>query len=242
MANEEDPKKPGEGQPPSETMLQQERDPDEAVFAEQAIHHYISWVLDQIRPGLESALESFGDWTLSQADSKIFDNQGFFAELTRAFLQQMGDLMGGAKSPIAEHLLPILSDPLDEAQRGTGSASQFASEMSRSARDACWYLRDNTTSVLSNQWDALRDLAYEGSTEFIPVLHQFGLPSADFQPQQLTQAMIEEAEKFRATVPKQKEEAQEQQPEAKKQEGQEADQAEKDKQAFDEQEGKKQAS
>ena len=38
-------------------------------------------------------------------------------------------------------------------------------------RDCSWYLRDNLESVLSNQWDELRDLAYEGSTDFIPALH-----------------------------------------------------------------------
>lgn len=243
MAKADEPKKPGQGgdgQPPgvSETILEQQRDPDEAVFAEQAILHYVHWVLEQFQPQLENAIDSFAAWLRSQADVQLFNNHGFFAQITESFLQQMGELFGGAKAPIAEQLLPVMADPLDESQRQQSEVSFFVTDMQRSARDACWYLRDNAQSLLSNQWDQLRDLAYEGSTEFIPVIHQMGLPSAEWNGVELTQSLMAEAERFRALVPMQKEEVEQQT--GIKPEGEEAEKkeeaAEQDKALFQEEE------
>ena len=51
MAEDEDKKTEEEEGPPPEAILETEkqRDPDEAVFAEQAIHSYADQVLDQFR-------------------------------------------------------------------------------------------------------------------------------------------------------------------------------------------------
>ena len=59
MAENEDKQLEDEDGPPPEAILEteQQRDPDEAVFAEQAIHHYADQVLDQFRQSVETALE-----------------------------------------------------------------------------------------------------------------------------------------------------------------------------------------
>src|SRR5437870_475811 len=98
---DEDKKKPGEDQPPSETMLaEKQRDPDEASFAEQAIHEYANQCLEQFRESVESALDSFTAWLSSAAEAKTFDNAGFMSQVGEAFMQQMLKACGGADTPI----------------------------------------------------------------------------------------------------------------------------------------------
>ena len=117
---------------------------------------------------------------------------------------------GGASSPLGQALLPILSGPVDAAERQEKQASYFVNEMQRAMRDATWYLRDNLQSILANSWDQLRDLAYEGSTEFIPVLHQLGLPALNFDAAGFTHKLTATADAYRQTVPQQKEQVEEQ--------------------------------
>lgn len=238
---EEDEKKPGEGEdaPPSETQLQQERDPDEAVIAEQAIVHYANWVLEEIQDSVVDSIDAFGNWVQSQADPQSFDNRALFSELGRTFLHQMGKLFGGGHTPIYEHLFSQLDGAVDQAWSQEADAPLFIHELARAARDAMWYLRDNFQAILSNHWDQLRDLAYEGSTEFIPVLHHLGLPTIDFDAQHLTHALTRDGEAFRLTIPAAKEEATRDADVAPDAESEAR--AEEQKQLFDDEESEKQA-
>jgi hypothetical protein len=93
------------------------------------------------------------------------------------------------------------------ASRQVAQSSLFFNELAYAARDACWYVRDNLQSMLANEWDSLRDLAYEGSREFVPLLHQLGLPAIDAETQALTQALIAEGERYRLSIPQKTEEA-----------------------------------
>lgn len=210
MAQEEDKKRDeGEG-PPPETMLQTEkqRDPDEAAFAEQAIHAYAEEVLGGFRDGVEAALDGFTAWLESQQDAaETFDNAGFNAQIGDAFLQQMVSACGGQGTPIGAALFEQLDGLVDQQARDEHQASYFVTELSRAARDFTWYLRDNLSSVLGNEWDQLRDLAYEGSTDFIPALHAFGLPSRDWSPNDMQSTMQAIADKVRQGTPKTQEEA-----------------------------------
>lgn len=210
MAEEE--KKPGEGedQPPSETVLEKQRDPDEAVFAEQAIHEYATWILDQFRESALGAIDGLSSWIASQADPSVFDNNALFAQLNDAFMGASLDAFGGAGTPIATAMQPILSGAVDQAERQEKQASYFVTEMQRAMRDATWYLRDNLQGILANQWDQIRDLAYEGSTEFIPVLHQLGLPALNFDAAGFTAKLSATADAYRQTVPQKKEQVEEQ--------------------------------
>jgi hypothetical protein len=244
MAQDEE-KKPGEGegQPPSETFLaEQQRDPDEAVFAEQAIHHYVNWVLDPFREQVISTIEGFAGWVASQNDSQLFDNGAFLESTGQTFLHQMNELLGGPKSPIAAYVASDLSGVVDMAVRDEIQASVFINELARGARDACWTIRDNLQSILSNEWDQIRDLAYEGSHEFVPLLHKLGLPPVEPNTEKLTHKLQHGAEEFRRSIPQKKEQAEEKS-EAKPEQDAAKDQtAEKDKLAFAQDEGKKAAS
>ena len=235
MAENEQKKVDGDQGPPPEAVLdtEKQRDPDEAVFAEQAIHHYAQQVLDQFRNSVETAMSAFTAWVESQNDKQLFNNPGFNAQIGDVFLQQMMSACGGQDTPIGASMYADLEGLVDWAAREEEETSFFVDSLSRSARDYTWFLRDNLQAVLTNQWDQLRDLAYEGSTDFIPALHAFGMPKAEWSPADMSGTMIAIAEKVRDGAPKTQEEAVEKDPEQEKQE-----QA----QVLAEQEDKKQAS
>jgi hypothetical protein len=184
MAENEDKGLEDENAPPPESILDsgKQRDPDEAVFAEQAIHHYASDVLEQFRQSIETATSAFTAWVESQNSPQTFDNGGFNAQIGDVFLQQMVSSCGGRDTPIGGAMFDQLEGLVDEAVRQEDETSYFVEALTRGARDFTWYLRDNLQGVLTNEWDQLRDLAYEGSTDFIPALHAFGLPKADWSP------------------------------------------------------------
>jgi hypothetical protein len=226
MAKEEDDKKPEGGQ--NEMMQAMEgRDPDEAVFAEQAILHYAHWILEQVQPQIEDALSNAEAWFESQPNAQDFNNLGLIEAEGKVFIEQMAQLFGGHKSPTFTHIFPQLDGAVDQAAR-FGDISSFMQQVRYAARDACWYLRDNTQSVLSQQWDALRDLAYEGSTEFIPVLHQLGFPKDTIDGTKFTEAFVKEGEAFKKKMPEKQAEAEEKN-EGKKEQDAKKDQAAEDK-------------
>jgi hypothetical protein len=214
MAEEEN-KNPGDdNQPPTQEQLATpQRDPDEAVFAEQAIQEYAAWVLDAFSQNTQTALDNFSAWAQGQAATQnAFNDSGFFAQAGQAFVEQMMAACGGADSPIGQHIIGQLNGPIDQAVRDEAEVSFFVTELSRSIRDVCWYLRDNLQAILSNQWDQLLDLAYEGSTEFVPVLHHFGLPTAETNPADLQGQLQSVAQAYAASVPKKQEEVEEEAP------------------------------
>ena len=250
MAKDDDSKKPGQGDDQNnaneEAMLQtQERDPDEAAFAEQAIHEYATWVLSTFRENVETALDQFTAWVQSQADVQQLDNAAHFDQISQAFMDQMGQLTGGLDSPIGKEIASQLQGTVDMAIRNEKESGNFINELARSARDVSWFLRDNLQGVLSGQWDQLLDLAYEGSTDFIPVLHQFGMPVADWNPADLTQKLQDTSTTYLASVPKKQEEAEkeagEKEADTDKKEAHEED-AQESKKEFEDEEQQKSAS
>jgi len=231
MAENEETKLEEEDGPPPEAILdtEQQRDPDEAVFAEQAIHHYANQVLDQFRQSVETALSAFTAWVQSQNAGEVFDNAGFNTQIGDAFLHQMMSACGGQDTAIGAAMFDQLDGLIDEAVREEDETSYFVEALSRGARDFTWYLRDNLQSVLGNEWDQLRDLAYEGSTDFIPALHAFGMPQAEWSPMDMQSTMVTIAEKLREGAPKTQEEAVEKDPEQEKDEQQQLLAQEEDK-------------
>ncbi len=212
---EDDKKNPGDdNQPPTEDQLATtQRDPDEAVFAEQAILEYAAWVLDNFSQNTLTALDNFSAWIQGQAETQqAFNDNGFFAQAGQSYLEQMMAACGGADSPIGQCVYGQLDGAIDQAVRDEAEVSLFVNELSRATRDVCWYLRDNVQAVLANQWDQLRDLAYEGSTEFIPVIHHFGLPTAETNPADLQGKLQAVASAYAAAVPKKQEQAEEEAP------------------------------
>jgi hypothetical protein len=219
MAEEED-KKQEEGQPPSETILEQpvqERDPDEAVFAEQAIQAYATEAMDVFRTKVEAALDGVIAWIDSQTNAAELSNSALTARLGDSFLHQMIHACHGRHTPIGAVLFRELDSVVDQAVRNEQDASLFVNELSRGARDFAWYIRDNLQSVLANQWDHVRDLAYEGSRDFVPALHALGLPSFDWSAHGMKAGMIAMGEHVAANRPRSQEEALDKDPEAEEQ-------------------------
>jgi hypothetical protein len=222
MAKDEEEKKAEGEQPPPETILETEkqRDPEEATLAEQAIHAYAEEILQTFRESVENALDGFMAWVESNNDGKLFDNAGFNTQIGDVFLQQMLAACGGKDTPIGAAMYEQLASHIDQTARDENETYFFITELSRSARDFTWYLRDNLQGVLSHEWDQLRDLAYEGSRDFIPALHAFGLPAADWSAADMQATMIAIAEKLRDSQPKTQDEAVEKNPKKEEEEQQ----------------------
>jgi hypothetical protein len=220
MAQEEDKEKAEGEAPPPETILETEkqRDPDEAAFAEQAIHEYAEQVLANFGEGVQNAIAAVTAWVESQEAAEIFDNPGFNAQIGDAFMQQMLAACGGKDTPIGAALFEQLDGMIDQHTRDDHEASYFLNDMGAAGRDFAWYLRDNLSSVLSNEWDQVLDLAYEGSTDFIPALHAFGLPQADWAPAEMQSALVAIADKVKQGAPKTQEEAVEKDPKQEEEE------------------------
>jgi hypothetical protein len=233
MAENEEKELEDQEGPPPEAILETEkqRDPDEAVFAEQAIHHYAAQALDQFRQGVEQALSAFTAWVESQNDPETFDNAGINAQIGSAFLEQMMSACGGKDTPIGAAMFGQLDSLIDEAAREEEQTSFFVEALASGARDFTWYLRDNLQSVLSNEWDQLRDLAYEGSTDFIAALHAFGMPRQDWSPTDMQSTLVAIADKLREGKPKTQEEAVEKDPKQEEEEQQQLLAQEEDKKA-----------
>jgi len=190
-----------EDQPNKEIFLEkEERDPDEAVFAEQAIHHYANDVLDMFSDQVESAMSELEGFLMSQTQKDDLNGGAFLETLGQSFLENAMSAFGGADSPIGRSMLSTISTAVDEGIR-SNDAQGFVQQMSSQLRDAAWYLRDNLDSILSNEWDELRDLAYEGSTDFIAALHAYGLPSIDFDKTQLSSPLIDCSTQYLDALP-----------------------------------------
>src|SRR6185436_14530983 len=195
-----------EDKPNKEVFLEKEqRDPDEAMFAEQAIRHYANDVIDMFRDEIESAMSELEAFLMSHNDKQEFNNGMFLESLGGAFLDKAMDLFGGADSPAGKAVYGTLESQVDQAVRG-GQAGAFTQELSMALRDAGWYLRDNIDMILSNEWDELLDLAYEVNTDFIPALHAYGLPAIDFQRTELSKPMIDVSQQYLDAIPKEREE------------------------------------
>lgn len=219
---EDDKKTPDpEGTPPSETLLETEqRDPDEAVLAEQAIHSYSAEALDQFRQQVETALGNVTAWVDSQGGK--LDAGAIGPQLGDAFLKQMVSAGGGMQAPIGAAMHDQLDSEIDSLVRDEQEAGRIVDGMATAARDFTWYLRDNLQSVLSHEWDQLRDLAYEGSTDFIAALHACGMPKMDFDGAGLESGLIAVGETKLGQQPKTEDEAIERDPEQEQAEQQQA--------------------
>ena len=222
MAENEEKELADEEGPPPEAILEtgNKRDPDEAVLAEQAIHHYAAQALDRFRDNVETALSAFSAWVESQPSSELLDNVGFNTQIGEVFLQQMMSACGGKDTPIGAAMFAELDGLVDEAAREEEETSYFVDALARGARDFTWYLRDNLHGVLTNEWDQLRDLAYEGSTDFIAALHAFGMPAPNWRPADMQSTMVAIAEQLRERTPKTQQEAVEKDPQQEEEEQQ----------------------
>jgi hypothetical protein len=235
MAEEEDKKQEG-GEPPPETILEtqvQERDPDEAVFAEQAILSYATEALDVFREKIQSGLDGVMAWIDSQANRDALAGGALTARLGQSFLHQMMHACNGHDTPIGAVAFRELDSVVGQAVRNEQDPSMFVNELSRGARDFAWYIRDNLQAVLTNQWDQVRDLAYEGSRDFVPALHALGLPQFSWSAESMKAGMIATGELVELHKPRTQEEALDKDVEAEEQEAEQVllDEEEKTQQA-----------
>jgi hypothetical protein len=196
-----------ENKPDQEIFLgKEQRDPDEAVFAEQAIHHYAEDALQMFRDQVDSAMSDLSAFFSAQTQKEDLDNGFFLQELGDAFLGQALDAFGGADSPIGRALYSDLAAAIGQAAF-TESSHQFVHELKTAMHEATHNVRENLDSMLSNEWDELRDLAYEGNTDFIAALHAYGLPAIDFDGKTLSQPMMDASQQYLDNLPKEKEES-----------------------------------
>jgi hypothetical protein len=198
---EEDKKKPGEGGPDETTLQVEQRDPDEMVFAEQAIHHYVSDVIERFVDEAESAFSMVNSHLGALEEMHLLNNMPILEGLASEMAQEVLGIFGGAESPIAHALSNDLFRAAGQAARG-GQVLGMVHEMGYAVRDAAWFVRDNLQSVLAGEWDELRDLAYEGETMFIPLLHSLGVPAVELTAQDIAQELIDEIDETVEKLPR----------------------------------------
>ncbi len=210
---EENEKKPGEdGQPPvAETILEQQRDPEEAASAELAIRYFIRDRLDEWHNDMDTAIDALEAWIMSQPQDQqqMFSERAYFDSLGDYFEGALYDIAGGKGTPIMDAVVAEVHNTMAFAEESIFQASLFVNEMRRAVRDACWYMRDACMAVLSNQWPDLLDLATGGSLEFVPVLYTMGLPSQRFKPAEMSDKLTAHGEAYRKSIAPKKEEAEE---------------------------------
>ena len=199
-----------EPKPNKEIFLEKEqRDPDEAVFAEQAIHHYASDVMEMFRDQVDAAMSELSGFLSSQTEKEELDNGQYLETLGSAFLEKSMEAFGGSDTPIGRALYSDIAAKIDQAVQG-GNAHHFVKDAKSALKDASHNVKENLDSILSGEWDELRDLAYEGSTDFVAALHAYGLPAIDFDGKALSEPMMDVTQQYLDALPKEKEQAIEQ--------------------------------
>ena len=210
-------KKPGEteDQPTvGETILASStKEPDQTVVAEDAIRHFAAERLSDFYAQIEGAIDSLESWITTQGEDakSVFAERGFFDTIGDRYISQLLGVAGGRGTPIMDALATETDNTVSWAQHAESDMGQFLNYMRRGARDACWYVRDALPSILSNQWPQLLDLAYEGTTDFIPALHAMGMPGLSFKPTEFSDSLIAHADAYRKTIQPKKEQAIDQQ-------------------------------
>jgi hypothetical protein len=223
MAEDEQKKGEGAAPPPSETVLDsapKQRDPNVAVEAEDSIHTYAVSALDNFREASEKALDGVIGWIESQSSAEDFNNHGVNAKLGSSYLDLLLSACGGRDTPIGAKLYEEVDSQIDWAVRNEVESTTVVDFLSRTTRDFTWYIRDNLKFVLSHQWDQLRDLAYEGSTDFVALLHGLGMPQFSWTGESLQSGMIAVGENVLANKPKTAQEAIDKDPKQQEQEQQ----------------------
>lgn len=206
MKKEDEKKAPAEGDegapPVAETILERSSDPDQAVIAEQAIRSYAAERLSDWYGEMESAVNALESWIQSQGDDakQVFADRGFFDSIGDGYVAQLMELGGGKGSPISDAIANETDNTISWAQHAESDLGQFINYMRRGLRDACWFVRDALPSLLSNQWPHLLDLAYGGSTDFIPALHALGMPSINFKASHFADKLIHHASSYRKAI------------------------------------------
>lgn len=207
---EETAKAGADGQDPvQETILEtQEKDGDGDMEAEAAIRIFVRDRLSDFVEEINQAVDTLEAWAVSQDDDTKgqLNDRGYFDMVGGAFEKELMALAGG-HTPLMDGMLEVVHDSMAFAQESEHDIGNFFNEgMRRSVRDASWFVRDAHTSMLSNEWPQLLELAANGSDQFIQALYQLGLPNRSFKPQDFAQKLVGHSEAYKKSLgPKQKE-------------------------------------
>lgn len=216
MAQDKDQETDGSDDAPSATEAVEQREPDEAMNAEDAIHAYANRALADFRQAMDGALDQVLAWV--QGARSSLDLDALAPQLGDAFMHEILNAYGGMDAPIGAAAFNELDGNVDEIVREEHDAGSFVEALRRAVRNFDWYLQDNLQSVLSHHWDQLRDLAYEGETQFVAPLHALGLPRPDWSADGLRDGLIAVGETVREQQPKSADEAIERDAEAEQEE------------------------
>ena len=118
-----------------------------------------SWTCSKTRrrrPWPASSRSSARSWT-----TRCSTTASFLDGLGDSFMENAMSIFGSAHSPIAQAVYPMLDEACTESARECQAQTFVQRSVERAARRRLVHA-DNLQSVLSNQWDELRDLAYEG--------------------------------------------------------------------------------
>jgi len=184
------------------------------VDAEDTIRYFIRDRLNEFHEEMETALDLFEAHFQGMDDNmKTAVNQrGFFDHMGDKFIAELVEAAGGKGLPIADALGREADQAVSFAEHSCFELPRFIDNaFRRGTRDACWFVRDSSTSILSQQWSSLLKLAANGSNQFIHGLYKLGLPSRSFKPDKFAHSLKKHAKAYERSLGLQKEEVEDKQ-------------------------------
>jgi hypothetical protein len=196
---EEAGKKAGGGpdQALAETIME-EREVDSDGQAETTVHAFLRDRLFEFNEEMEQALDHFESWVAAQQDDfkTVFNQNGFFGYIGEVFEKELLEAGGGG--PLMQAMVGEVHNAVAFCESSCFDLSLFVNDaFRRGVRDACWYVRDATPSLLGDKWQDTMKLAADGGNQFIPALYHLGIPSRQFKPKEFGEKLTQSADAYR---------------------------------------------
>lgn len=172
-----------------EQPVERTRDPDEAVIAEEAIHHYTEYTTNQFQKAMRGELRRFRHWVASHPNPAEFNNPAFFQQAGSAFLQALVGQLGGASSPVMDALLPQLQQ-IEQSAATMEDMPDFLRTLEQSLNLTSDTLNNSLPTVLAPYWRELTEKGYEGELNFVPLLHSLGVPHSTIGHQRIASRRV----------------------------------------------------
>ena len=196
-----------------ETLLEAQQDPEAQEEAEIAVRGYLRDRLESFIGEIESACDSIEAQLAGQSQEVqvVYNQNGFFDFLGDRFQEQLAGLTGGS-APLMSALVGEVNNVADFSSRNANNLSQFINNaFRRGTRDAAWFVRDATPTLLGDKWNDVLALAADGANQFVPALHSLGIPPFDFNPTEFANHLVANADAYRLAMGDQKKDIEQEQ-------------------------------
>jgi hypothetical protein len=192
----------------AQMLLEAQKDPEAQGNAENSVHGYVRERLENFIQEMDTAFDAVEAWVISQSDDrKAGLNQGGYFDFLGGQIEAQLFALSGGPAPLMTALVGELHNANDFAARTTPDISLYLAGGPRSGlKYGAWFVRDAVEGLLGDKWRDVLSLATNESSQFIPALHQLGIPKFDFDPLQMAAALQASSEQYLATTASQQDE------------------------------------